>query len=406
MIVHRAFKFRIYPTPEQAARMDRWSDALRFLWNLAHEQRLMDLARPRGERRCLSAHDQGRELTGLRADLPWLADVPRDVSKHLLGKLDDAWLGCFRKLNKRPRWKRKSEALGLCAPGPDRWHLNGNVLHFPKIGPLRIVVHRPVVGKHRTCTIKRDGDQWFASLAYLDEVAAPTPRVEPVVAIDRGVLNIVADSDGRIVESPRFLHQALRRLARAQRTVSRRKKGSKNQAKAKLRVMRLHRTVRRQREHFLHVLSHGYAKSHGTVVIEKLQIENMVKTSRGLARGIYDAGWGSFAQKLGYKLDQNGGTLVKVPAHYSSQTCSVCGVVDDASRVVQAVFDCTSCGHHEHADVNAAKILKSRANRPAQPVEGSLKQGALRSRKRTARATRSGLPIRTSRSATRMETFS
>lgn len=388
MLVHRAFKFRIYPTPEQVARMDRWSDALRFLWNLAHEQRLMDYARPRGERRYPSFFDQSRELTGLRAELPWLADVPRHVGGHILANLDDAWSRCFKKLSGQPRWKCKGDGfVGLCEPESRVWRLDGGTLHFPKLGPLRIIVHRSTSGKPRSCTIKRDGDQWFASLAYEIEVSDPAPRVNPVVALDRGVINIVADSDGCIVEAPRHLTLALRRLARAQHTVSRRKKGSKNRSKAKLRVMRLHRTVRRQRDHFLHVLSHDYSQSHGTVVIEQLQIGGMVKkVSRSLARGILDAGWGGFAQKLGYKLAQSGGTLVKVPAYYSSQTCSTCGRVDKASRVSQSVFDCTSCGHREHADVNAAKVLKSRVNRSAQPVEGSLKQGALRSRKHASRA--------------------
>jgi putative transposase len=383
VIIHKGFRFRVYPTAGQAARLDRWSDALRFLWNLANEQRLIGYARPRESRVYPTAFDQINELTALRAELPWLADVPRGVCEQLLVELDKAWQRCFKKIGRAPRWKRRGrDVLGLCEPHPKKWRLAGNELRFPKLGAMRVVVHRPLEGKPKTCTIKRDGDQWFASIMCEIKVAEPVSRTTPVVAVDRGVVNVTADSDGRLVEAPRHYRSALRRLARAQRAVSRRKKGSNNREKAKIRVMRIHRKVRRQREHFLHVLSHGYAKSHGTVVIEKLQVSNMVKANRGLARGILDAGWSRFAEMLRYKLAGSGGMLLEVPAAYSSQTCSACGCVDAENRVSQSVFCCTSCDYRDHADLNAAKVLKSRANRSALLGEGSLNQGALRTKKR------------------------
>jgi putative transposase len=344
---------------------------LRFLWNLANEQRLLGLSRPRDERIFPTAFDQINELTELRAALPWLADVPRNVCSQLLVELDKAWQRCFKKLGKRPRWKRKGiDSLGLCEPHPKAWRLDGNIVRFPKLGNLRAVVHRPLEGTVKTCTLKRDGDQWFVSITCLVEVEAPQPKTEPVVAIDRGVTNVIADSDGLLLKSPRFYGKALKRLARAQRTVSRRKKGSKNREKAKLRVANLHRKVRRQREHFCHQLSHDYAKSHGTVVIEDLKIGNMVKANRGLSRGILDAGWCLLAQFLKYKLAWEGGVLGEVYPHYSSQTCSACGCVDALSRKGE-VFLCVHCGHREHADINASKILKSRWKPSVQPAESS-----------------------------------
>jgi putative transposase len=118
------------------------------------------------------------------------------------------------------------------------------------------------------------------------------------------------------------------------------------------------------------------------VIVEKLQIANMVRAQRGLARGILDAGWGLLVELLRYKLAWSGGQLVEVPAHYSSQTCHQCGAVDAASRRTQAEFICTRCGLGMHADLNAALVLKSRANRSALPVEGSALQAPRRNRKR------------------------
>lgn len=362
-----------------------WEHALRFLWNLALEQRRLALARPRDERRFYTAFDQMLELKELRAELPWLTDVPYNVCAQLLVELDMAWELCFKKLAKAPRYKRKGDkGLGFCEPRARVWCLGPTTLRFPKVGSLHAVVHRPVEGKPRTCTIRHEGDQWFASMVYAIEIN-PIPRTEPVVAIDLGVVNFVSDSDGRITPSPQFYAQAVQRLARAQRAFSRKKKGSKNRVKAQMKVTRLHCKVRRQRKHLVQNISAAYAKSHGTVVVEKLKIQNMVRSARGtveapgtrvraktgLNRSILDVGWSSLIFCLRYKLAWSGGQLHEVPAQYSSQTCHQCDHVDAASRLTQADFCCTSCGMRMHADLNAALVLKNRANRSVQPVEGS-----------------------------------
>lgn len=381
VVTSKAFRYRVYPTQEQVARLNAWESALRFLWNLALEQRKLGLARPRDGRRYPTAFDQINELTELRAALPWLADVPRNVCSQLLVELDRAWQRCFAKLTRAPRWKRRvRDVLGFCEPHPKVWRLDGNVVRFPKLGNLRAVIHRPIEGTPKTCTLKRDGDQWFVSIVCKLDAAEPTHREGPIVAIDRGIANFGATSDGDMIANPRCLEVALKRLAHAQRVVSRRKKGSKNREKAKARVARIHRKVRRQRDHFLHVQSARLAKSHGVVVLEKLNVAGMIRSR--CARSIADAGWSRFADMLRYKLVWSGGSLVEVPAAYSSQTCSACGCVDAKSRRSQAVFRCTSCGYRDHADLNAAKVLLARANRSGLRVEGSPKLGTPRSTKR------------------------
>lgn len=370
----KAFRFRVYPDAQQVERIRAWQSALRFLWNLALEQRHIGLSRCGDDKRYPTAFDQINELTALRAELPWLADVPRDVCAQLLVELDKAWQRCFKRLARAPRWKRKGlDVLGFCEPHPKAWRLDGSRIRFPKLGSMRAVVHREPVGKPKTCTLREEAGQWFASLVYETEVAEPAPRTVPVVAIDRGVVNVIADSDGNIVENPRRLEAA--RLARAQRNVSRKRKGSKNREKAKRRVAVLHRKVRRQREHMLHSISARLSKSHAIVVVEKLQIGNMVKANSGLARSILGVGWGRLVEQLKYKTAALGGAVVEVPAAYSSQTCNACGHVAAESRKAQAVFECVGCGVREHADINAAKVLlqrfEHRANRSVLPGEAS-----------------------------------
>jgi putative transposase len=379
VLIRKSFRYRVYPTRKQIATVDRWSAALRFLWNLANEQRLLGLARESSERRYPTAFDQSKELTALRSELPWLAEVPRNVSMQLLHELDKAWQRCFRALADRPRWKRKGlDVLNLCEPHPKQWHLDGSTLHFPKLGTIRAVLHRPLKGTPKTCTLVRDGDQWFVSI--LCEVTIPDsiPRTEPVIAIDRGIVNFAATSDRELIPGPQYLRASLRLLARAQRALARRKKGSKNREKAKRRVTRLHRKVRRQRAHFLHVQSARYAKSHGVVVLEDLNVAGMMRGRN--ARGIVDSGWSLFQRMIRYKLGWSGGQIKLVPAPYSSQECDRCGHVDGASRRGE-VYCCTKCEHRDHADINAAKVLLRRANRSVLPVEGVLLESALRSRK-------------------------
>ena len=384
MLVRKGFRFRIYPTRRQASDLGRWESALRWLWNLANEQRLIGLSHQHDERKYVTAFDQINELTGLRAELPWLAEVPRNVCAQLLVELDKAWQRCFKKLADQPRWKKKGrDTIGLCEPHPKAWNLSGDGLHFPKTDLLKIVSHRSLEGKPKTCTIRRDGDQWFASILCEIDIPDPSLRIIPVVAIDRGITNLIADSDGRLVVNPSHLEKSLKKLCRAQRTVTRRKKGSKNRTKALDRAGRIHRKVKRQRDHVLHELSAAYAKSHGTIVVERLNVQGMLKNHR-LARRIAGAGWSKFVDMLRYKSAWNGGRLVEVPAAYSSQTCSRCGEINSLSRHGER-FCCVACSHVDHADLNAAKILKQRFDAPGNPwclpVEGSLPEGSRRSRK-------------------------
>lgn len=387
----KAFRFRVYPTAAQQARLERWRDALRFLWNLAHEQRLWGLDRPRCERKYYSAFQQGKDLTELRAVLPWLADIPRGVCEQLLCDIDIAWQRCFKNLGHRPRWKRKGiDSISPREAHRRSWKISDRAVCFPKLGSMRVVQHRPLEGKPKTCTLACEAGQWFAAISCEIEMPTPAPRTAPVVALDRGCVNLIADSDGKTIENPRHLRRSQSRLARAQRTVSRRKKGSKNREKAKLRVAKLHRKVRRQRDHVLHEISTTYAKSHGTVVVEKLYVANMSSgggaRKTGLNRSIMSAGWGRLVEMLRYKLAWSGGQLVEVPAAYSSQTCSSCGAVDPKSRVSQSEFVCVGCGVCDHADLNAAKVLKQRFEAPGNPwclpVDGSASKGPGGSRKR------------------------
>ena len=197
VLIHRGERYRLYPTPEQSATLAVWDGSLRFLWNLAHGQRVAMGQRCKVDRRQITAFGQQLELTELRAMLPWLAVVPRDVCDQLLAQLDLAWQRYFQGIAERPCFKRKGrDRAPLIAPQDFRVEGAGRQgrLVFPKLGPARIVVHRPLRGRAKQCAIVRDGDAWFACVSQEIDVVDPLPSTKPVVAIDRGIAVLLAFS--------------------------------------------------------------------------------------------------------------------------------------------------------------------------------------------------------------------
>jgi transposase len=146
-----------------------------------------------------SAFDQINQLTDLRAAEPWLADVPRNVCAQLLVDLDAAWQRCFKRLARRPRWKKKGrDSVAITEPHSGVFHVTARSVKFPKLGEISAVLHRAFRGTPKRCTIRREVDQWFVSIQCEEEAPDETPRIAPVVAIDRGVIMLVADSDGTL----------------------------------------------------------------------------------------------------------------------------------------------------------------------------------------------------------------
>lgn len=381
MKIRRSYRYRIYPTFKQIELLGAWEGALRWLWNHANGERIAKLEagflQP-------TAIDQINDLTPLRKALSWLAAVPRNVCAQLLMELDRAWQRFFSKLGDKPRFKsaKRGDWAPLIEPHHKLFELTGRKRHaalkFPKLGTLRTIKHRNVEGTPKTCALVREGNEWFASISCEVTVAdPPSTNDKPAVGIDRGVVLLLADSDGRTVENPRPLLKSRAKLTRAQRKLSRTTKGSKNRKRAAKRVGAIHRRISRQREAVLHRESKHYAENQGTVFVEALQLVNMTKSAKGtvedpgtnvaakagLNRALLDGGLGQFVALLRYKAEATGCRVVEVDPAYSSQTCAACGVADAKSRRSQSEFVCVACGARANADVNAAKVLYSRGMR-------------------------------------------
>lgn len=372
--MHRGYRFRLYPTKAQAETLGQWLGVTRLVYNLALEQR-RDFWRQHiaetGKR--LSFAQQSREVTDLRREFDFIAAVPRSLLEYALRDLDKAFGAFLAGRNGCPTWRK----VGLHDSGRmqgrevrvERVNAKWATAKLPNLGAVRFRQSRPIIGEVMNVTVSRQNDAWFIVFASDIGDAAPM-NSQPAVGIDRGVATTLSLSTGDHVRLPDMSALEARRR-RAQRILSRRKRGSARYNTQRKRLAALSAKIARVRSHHLHVASTDIATRFGVVALEDLNIRAMtasaagrapapskkVANKRGLNRSILAQGWGIFERMLDYKLEAAGGRLVFVPAAYTSQTCAECGVVDARSRKSQAVFECVACGHRDHADTNAAKNI-------------------------------------------------
>jgi putative transposase len=386
MILRKANTYRLYPTPEQAQQMAQIAGSCRFVFNLALEQR-RDWYRPG---RKFSFASQCREVTALRAEVDWLKAAPVHTLQQALKDLDRAYQNWWAGRAEAPTPRKKSLNDSFRFPDPvsikvERTGKSSGRIKLPKLGWVRLRGWYAVPGDICNATVSRRAGQWHVAVQWQREAAEPIPSSPPTVGIDRGVAVFAALSDGTSIAPVNHGKKALKALRKAQRNLSRKKRGSANRRKAIRRVARIQMRVANARKNFLHEQTTTIAKNHGTVVVEALRVRNMsasakgtvakpgkmVRQKAGLNRAILDQGWGMFSRFLAYKLADRGGRLIEVPAAYTSQTCAEYGAVDAASRCDQARFVCTACDHEANADTNAAiNILQRGLGKSLKPVEG------------------------------------
>lgn len=228
-----------------------------------------------------------------------------------------------------------------------------------------------IEGKVKNITVSSRGGRWYASIQVEQTVEIPKHPCASEIGIDVGIKCFAALSDGTMVEGVNSFRRHEYSLAREQRKLSGKKKGSNNWKKQKREISRLHIKIANVRSDYLHKLSTDISKNHANVYVERLHIKNMsssargtldapgrnIKAKSGLNKSILDQGWYEFRRQLEYKLSWQGGSLVEVDYRHTSQTCSCCGYRAKENRQSQAVFNCLACGHEENADINAAKNI-------------------------------------------------
>ncbi|GAA2400611.1 RNA-guided endonuclease TnpB family protein [Nonomuraea africana] len=355
-IVKRAYKYRFYPTPEQAEELARTFGCVRLVYNKALEERTRAYTL---EGRRVSYVESSAALTAWKrsGDYDFLFKVSSVPLQQALRHLQAAFANFFAKRATYPTFKsrKKSRASAEYTRSAFRWR-DGALTLAKMDAPLNIVWSRPLPdgAEPSTVTVSRDAaGRWFVSM-LVEEKITPFSPVDAMVGVDAGITALATLSTGEKIVNPKHERADRRKLARAQRALARKEKGSANRQKANLRVARVYARVTDRRRDFLHKLTTRLVRENQTVVIEDLTVRNMVK-NHSLARAISDASWRELRSMLEYKAAWYGRDLLVVDRWFpSSKLCSACGAIQQSMPLNVRTWEC-ACGAVHDRDVNAAK---------------------------------------------------
>ncbi|MBO0858916.1 MAG: transposase [Chloracidobacterium sp.] len=364
---NKTFEYRIRPNKKFVAACEKALGDSRFVYNCALEQRIRVY---NASGKTISFYEQSRQLTEARNELPEIKSILRTIQSDALERLDEAFEAFFRRLKRGekpgfPRFKGAeryhtfSQKYEKVRPCP----IKGDKLTVPGVGTCRVRLSRPVEGRCRQLRITRRADGWYVLLVCEIPKPEPLPPTGQTVGVDVGIKSFATLSTGEEIANPRHLKQAATQLAREQRRLSGKVKGSQNRKKARGKVALRHLKVQRARKHFHHEVAAKLVNRFDRIAVEDLNIRGMVK-NHCLAKSILDVAWGQFFAITKSKAESAGRTFERVNPRYTSQTCSNCGHIQKMPLAIR-VYECEKCGFVCGRDHNAAINLDSvRASGP------------------------------------------
>ena len=355
MEVLLTYKFRLYPNSAQREGLARQFGACRFVHNHFLQTRIDYYDDHKDDaKKGLTYHDTALQLTQLKKKegYEWLKEANSQSLQHSLQDLDTAYKNFFQKRAQFPRFKSRRDRQTFQVP--QHFRIEGNRLVLPKLGAVKLVIHRRVEGEIRHVTVsKTPSGRYHALLACRVDLPEP-PSKQGELGIDVGLKSFLVTSKGEVVEHPKYLLRAERRLTRLQRSLSRRKKGSANRENARLRVARQHEKIANQRADFLHQLSRRLVVENQVLCAEDLHVRGML-TNHHLAKRIGDSGWGEFFRQLAYKSRWYGTEFHQIPRFFpSSKRCHVCGYRYKDLQLSERSWTCPNCHTLHDRDQNAA----------------------------------------------------
>jgi putative transposase len=348
----RAFRYRLYPNPEQQrARAAQFGQArYAYNWGLATRK-----AHYKEHGKGLSCFELKRMLTELKRDPEheWLRDADSQGLQAKIEDLDRACTNFFEGRAQYPKFKSRQQAQSIRYP--QRFKFDGNRIYLPKVGWVKAVFHRPLEGTPTSVTVTKTKSGNSCVSILCEGMYSARPQGEEMVGIDLGLTHFAILSNREKVEHPQDLRKAERRLKRLQRRRSKKAKGSSNREKARLALAREAEGVANQRRDFLDKLSHQLAKQYHTIKMENLNVCGMLKNHK-LAKSIRDSGWGMFGRMLDYKA----ANCERIDRFYpSSKKCSCCGYINKDLKLHHRFWVCPKCKTEHDRDVNGAVNIQA-----------------------------------------------
>ena len=357
----KAYKYRIYPTSEQKIYLAKTFGCTRFVYN----QMLSDR---------IKSFDENKDLDIKKVKYPtpaqykkkyeWLKEVDSLALANAQMNLDKAYKNFFRdKSVGFPKFKsKKTNRFSYTTNNQSGTiSLDGNYIKIPKLkSKIKIVLHRQFKGVIKSATIsKTPSNQYYVSI-LVDTENIKLPKTNNKIGIDLGVKEFAICSNGDRFDNPKNLRKSEKKLAKLQKDLSRKQKGSNNRNRARLKVAKLHQRIANQRIDFLHKLSTKIIRENQSIVLEDLQVKNMMKNHK-LAKAISEVSWAEFRTLLEYKATWHERKIIIAPSNYaSSQLCSKCGYKNSAVKNLSLRnWTCPNCGANHDRDMNASiNLLK------------------------------------------------
>lgn len=356
--MYYAQKYRIYPNKQQKEFLEKSFGCSRFVYNHFLAKNNKQYAE---NKKSDSYVKNSSELTKLKKEHEWLNEVSAVVLQQSLRNLDAAYTGFFRKNTRYPNFKKKGNKNSFSIPQVAK--VVGRKLSIPKCRNIKIVLSKELP-EFKTVTISKTPDgKYYASFSIEDERELPKkPKLEinKTIGIDLGIKSFAVISTGEVIDNPRYLKSSLNKLKKEQRKLSKKKKGSKNRGKQRVRVARVHQRIANQRKDFLHKLTYRLTHENqvNSICIEDLAVSNMVKNHK-LAQAISDVSWSEFRRQLTYKCDWYGKNLIVINRFDpSSKLCRHCGAINENLTLADRTWQC-GCGETIERDLNAALNIKS-----------------------------------------------
>ena len=383
MELTRAYKFRIYPDTKRQSEMELQLTLSKEFYNMLLEKPIKSYKE--GNKKLSMAHLNkfAKEIEKDRKFLQIYSQTRCEIKYRVL----KAYQNFFRRVKEKksgkrikvgfPRFKSKDRYCSITYPQD-----NGSfaivkknkkqMLRVSRIGCIQIKLHRGIEGKIKTLAITKTGMEYFAIFTAAMEIEPPKVENTDPVGIDIGLNSFIALSDGTKIEKPKFAKKAEKHIARWQRIIAKRHKGSKRRESAKLKLQKKWEDVANQSNDFAHKLSGKLVNSgYTSFAVENLHIQNMVRNHR-LAQSIHNASWNRFINMLSYKAESAGMKVIKVDARNTSKECSNCGNIQDMP-LSERTYNCNRCGMRLDRDINASINILHRATTLGQ--RGSHAQG-------------------------------
>ena len=355
----KAYKYRLYPNKEQEIYLQKTFGCTRFIYN----QMLADRIKSYNENKDLDIKKiKCPTPAQYKKEFEWLKEVDSLALANAQMNLDKAYKNFFR--NKSvgfPKFKTKKNNNKSYTTNNQNGtiYIENNKIKLPKLkSMIKIKLHRKFTGTIKSCTIsQKPSGKYFISI-LVDCENKLLPENNNKVGIDLGIKEFAITSDGEFFNNPKWLRKSLKKLKKLQKDLSRKKKGSNNRNKQRIKDAKLYEKITNQRQDFLHKLSHYIINENQVIVIEDLKVSNMLKNHK-LAQAINEVSWFEFRRQLEYKSKWYGRKLIIAPSNYaSSQLCSHCGNKSSQTKDLSCrTYKCPVCGMIMDRDLNASKNL-------------------------------------------------